>query len=195
MEDVYPYDVWLSTDPDVPYQEIVSGARQVGFIVISEFDARSTILREQTRPERQGLFGLLSVGFMAAALLTVLGFLVYAIVSFQRRFIELGMLRAVGLSVWQMAGYLTGEQALLILTGAGLGSGLGMWASNIFIPYLQIGSDKLSRVPPFVVRIAWSELRTIYAVFGVMFVVAVSALVVLLARMRVFEAVKLGETE
>ena len=70
-----------------------------------------------------------------------------------------------------------------------------MWASNIFIPYLQIGSDKLSRVPPFVVRIAWSELRSIYAVFGIMFVVAVSVLVILLARMRVFEAVKLGETE
>jgi putative ABC transport system permease protein len=195
MEDVYPYDIWLSTDPDVPYQEIVSGARREGFIVITEFDARSTILHEQTRPERQGLFGLLSVGFMAAALLTVLGFLVYAIVSFQRRFIELGMLRAVGLSVWQMAGYLTGEQAFLILTGAGLGSGLGRWASHIFIPYLQIGSDKLSRVPPFEVRIAWSELRNIYAVFGVMFVVAVSVLVMLLARMRVFEAVKLGETE
>jgi len=32
-----------------------------------------------------------------------LGFLVYAVGSFQRRFIELGMLRAVGLSVAQMA--------------------------------------------------------------------------------------------
>ncbi|MGD9101082.1 MAG: ABC transporter permease [Anaerolineae bacterium] len=195
MEDVYPYEVWLSTAPDVHYQEIVDGARQEGFIIVTAFDARSTILEEQTRPERQGLFGLLSVGFLAGAVLTVLGFLVYAIVSFQRRFIELGMLRAVGLSVWQMAGYLTGEQALLILTGAGLGSGLGMWASNLFVPYFQIGSDKLSRVPPFVVRIAWSELRTIYAVFGIMFVVAVSVLVGLLARMRVFEAVKLGETE
>ena len=80
-------------------------------------DARQTILAEQNRPERQGLFGLLSVGFLAAAALTVLGFLVYAVVSFQRRFIDLGMLRAIGLSVSQMSAYLAGEQAILILTG------------------------------------------------------------------------------
>ena len=193
MGGVFSYNVWLTTDPDVPGEAILSGVRELGLIVVTAFDARATILAEQTRPERQGLFGLLSVGFLAAAALTVLGFLVYAVGSFQRRFIELGMLRAVGLSVLQMAGYLAGEQAMLILTGAGLGTGLGVWASSLFIPYFQVGADKTARVPPFVVHIAWSELGTIYAVFGAMFVVAVSVLIVLLVRMRIFEAVKLGE--
>jgi putative ABC transport system permease protein len=63
----------------------------------------------------------------------------------------------------------------------------------LFIPYFQVGADKTARVPPFVVHIAWSELGTIYAVFGAMFVVAVSVLILLLVRMRIFEAVKLGE--
>ena len=193
MDGVFPYNVWLSTDPDVPGEAILAGVRERGLIVVTAFDARATILAEQTRPERQGLFGLLSVGFLAAAALTVLGFLVYAIGSFQRRFIELGMLRAVGLSALQMAGYLAGEQALLVLTGAGLGTGLGVSASSLFIPYYQVGADKTALVPPFVVHIAWSELRTIYAVFGAMFVVAVSVLIALLVRMKVFEAVKLGE--
>lgn len=193
MGGVFPYNVWLTTDSAVPGEVILAGVRELGLIVVTAFDARATILAEQTRPERQGLFGLLSVGFLAAAALTVLGFLVYAIGSFQRRFIELGMLRAVGLSALQMAGYLAGEQALLILTGAGLGTGLGMWASSLFIPYFQVGADKTAQVPPFLVHIAWSELRTIYAVFGAMFVVAVSALIGLLVRMKVFEAVKLGE--
>ena len=193
MGGVFPYNVWLTTDPDVPGEAILSGARKLGLTVVTAFDARSTILAEQTRPERQGLFGLLSVGFLAGAALTVLGLLVYAVGSFQRRFIELGMLRAVGLSARQMAGYLAAEQALLILTGAGLGTGLGVWASSLFIPYFQVGADKTARVPPFVVHIAWSELQTIYAVFGAMFVVAVSVLIALLIRMRIFEAVKLGE--
>jgi putative ABC transport system permease protein len=193
MGGTFPYDVWLATDPAVPGEEIVAGVRDLGLAVASTFDARATIADEQTRPERQGLFGLLSVGFLAAAVLTVLGFLVYAVVSFQRRFIELGMLRAVGLSVGQMASYLAGEQAILILTGGGLGTALGFWASTLFIPYLQVGADKTAQVPPFVVQIAWDQLWTIYAVFGVMFVVAVTVLVVLLVRMKVFEAVKLGE--
>ncbi len=194
MGGVFPYDVWLTTDPDAPGEAIVSGVRELGLTVVAASDARAAILAEQTRPERQGLFGLLSVGFMAAAALTVLGFLVYAVVSFRRRFIELGMLRAVGLSVGQMGLFLTGEQALVILTGAGLGTGLGAWASRLFIPYLQVGADKTVRVPPFQVQLAWGELVNIYAVFGAMFVIAVSVLIALLMRMKVFEAVKLGET-
>jgi putative ABC transport system permease protein len=193
MGGTFPYDVWLATDPGVPGDEIVAGVRDLGLDVATASDARAIIATEQTRPERQGLFGLLSVGFLASAALTVLGFLVYAVVSFQRRFIELGMLRAVGLSVAQMAAYLAGEQAMLILIGGGLGTALGIWASTLFIPYLQVGADKMARVPPFVVQIAWDQLWTIYAVFVAMFVVAVAVLIVLLIRMKVFEAVKLGE--
>ena len=132
--------------------------------------------------------------FRSAAVLTVLGFLVYAVVSFRQRFIELGTLRALGLSVWQMGAFLAGEQAILILTGLGLGTGLGIWTSRLFIPFLQIGSEKTAQIPPFVVQIAWDQLWLIYALFGAMFVLAVSVLVLLLVRMRIFEAVKLGET-
>jgi putative ABC transport system permease protein len=190
----YPYDVWLATDAAVDSGTIVEGVRDLGLVVVTAQDARETILVEQTRPERQGLFGLLSVGFIAAALLTVIGFLVYAVVSFQRRFIELGMLRAIGLSTRQMAAYLAGELAILILTGVALGAGLGIWASTLFIPFFQVGTDKTALVPPFVVQVAWEQLGIILVIFGAMFVLAVAVLVLLLARMRVFEAVKLGET-
>jgi len=190
----YPYDVWLAADASVPGQEIVEGVRDLGLVVVTAQDARETISTEQTRPERQGLFGLLSVGFLAAAGLTVVGFLVYAVVSFRRRLIELGMLRAIGLSVGQMAAYLTGELAALILAGVAAGTGLGVLASALFIPFFQVGDDKTAFVPPFVVQIAWEQLATIYLVFGVMFVIAVTVLAFLLIRMKVFEAIKLGET-
>jgi putative ABC transport system permease protein len=189
----YPYSVWLTTDPAVDGQEIVEDVRGLGFAVVTAQDSRVTIATEQGRPERQGLFGLLSVGFLTAAALTVLGFLVYAVVSFQRRFIELGMLRAIGLSVGQMSAYLAGEQAVLILTGLGIGTALGFIASVLFIPYFQVGSDKVALVPPFIVQIAWSQLGTIYAIFAVMFIVAVVVLSFLLVRMKIFEAVKMGE--
>lgn len=190
----YPYDVWLATDASVPSEAIVEGVRDLGLAVVTDRDARETILAEQTRPERQGLFGLLSVGFVAAAVLTVIGFLVYAVVAFQRRFIELGMLRAIGLSAGQMAAFLTGELAALIAIGVAMGTGLGVWASSLFIPYFQVGDDKTALVPPFVVQVAWEQLGTIYMVYGAMFIISILVLVALLIRMRVFEAVKLGET-
>ena len=194
MGGVYPYDVWLTTDPATSGDRIVAGVRDLGVTVVTADDARQVIDAEQARPERQGVFGLLSVGFLAAATLTVLGFLVYAIVSFRRRFIELGMLRAVGLSVQQMALFLAGEQAIVILTGAGLGTALGVLASQSFIPFLQVGAGKTATVPPFVVQIAWDQLWTIYAVFVAMFLIAVGVLVALLIRMKMFEAIKLGES-
>jgi putative ABC transport system permease protein len=190
----YPYNVWLETDGIRPKNDIVNDVRDLGIIVVTAADARETILDAQLAPERQGVFGLLTVGFLAAASLTVLGFLVYAVVSFQRRFIELGMLRAIGLSVGQMAGYLASEQAMVILVGMGLGTGIGVAASRLFIPFLQIGSGAAAQVPPFIVQIAWDQIVVIYAVFGAMFVAAVLVLIILLVRMKVFEAVKLGET-
>jgi putative ABC transport system permease protein len=186
---MFPYDVWLRLQADADPTAVVEGVRELGLRVVAAGDARGLIVAEQSRPQRQGLFGLLTTGFLAAAGLTVLGFLLYSVVSFRRRFIELGMLRAVGLSVTQMAAFLAGEQALIILTGGAIGTGLGVWASRLFIPFLQVGPQ----TPPFIVRIAWSDLLVIYGIFGAMLAVAVAVLAGLLVRMRVFEAVKLGE--
>ena len=190
----FPYDVWLKADSSVDYEQIVEGIVGLG-LRVADWDAPlPEISEEQRRPGRQGLFGLLSVGFVAAALLTVLGFLLYALFSFRRRFIELGVLRAIGLSARQMTAFLAWELAFLILMGVVAGTGLGAWVSGLFIPYLQIGVGPSAHTPPFVVEIAWSAIVRIYALFGSLFVVALGVLVALLLRMKIFQAVKLGET-
>jgi putative ABC transport system permease protein len=141
---------------------------------------------EQRRPERQGLFGVLSVGFLASAVLTVLGFLLYALFSFRRRFIELGTLRAIGLSTRQLGIFLVCELAFLIILGLSAGTWIGITISDLFIP--------TANTPPFVVEIAWFALTRLYMLFGALFIAAFSVLIVLLMRMKVFEAIKLGET-
>jgi hypothetical protein len=44
------------------------------------------------------------------------------------------------------------------------------------------------------VQIDWSAVARIYVLFGVIFVAALGALGALLLRMKIFQAVKLGET-
>jgi len=190
----FPYDVWLKTDQNVDYDQIAEGVRDLRLNVLNWDAPLIEISAEQQRPERQGLFGVLSVGFMAAAFLTVLGFLLYAFFSFRRRFIELGILRAVGLSAGQMTAFLAWELAFLILVGAAAGTALGAWVSYLFIPYLQVGAGPSARIPPYVVEIAWPAITRIYALFGLLFVAALGVLVALLLRMKIFQAVKLGET-
>jgi putative ABC transport system permease protein len=192
---MFPYQVWLSLDPDFNAESV--GEESLSDINVRIYDLDGTqqaIREEQARPERQGLFGLLSIGFGAAAVLTVFGFLLYALFSFRRRFIELGVLRASGLSSGQMTSFLAWELIFLIGIGGAAGTALGAWVSYLFIPYLQIGADAKSRVPPYLVDIAWPAVFQIYALFGLLFLVTLIILVILLRRMRIFEAIKLGET-
>jgi putative ABC transport system permease protein len=189
-----PYSVWLKTGASHGYEQIVKDVQGLGLTVVKWDAPLRGIAEEQRRPERQGLFGLLSVGFMTAALLTVLGFLLYALFSFRRRTIELGILRAVGLSTGQMTSFLAWELSFLIATGLVAGTVLGAWISNLFIPYLQVGAGSAARVPPFQVEIAWPAIFRMYTLFGLLFLVALVVLVLLLRRMRIFQTIKMGET-
>jgi len=209
---VYPYEVWFKTHPNADQRRIVATVRGLTAlldpgvdpagvvedglnVVVTDWEsAPLEILAQQRRPERQGLFGLLSVGFIASALLTVLGFFLYALASFRRRFIELGVLRAVGLSLKQMTVLLAWELAALILVGMAAGTALGVCVSAWFIPYLQVGVEASSHYPPFVVAIAWPAILRIYLLFALLFLAALAGLTTLLLRMKIFQAVKLGET-
>jgi len=208
----YPYEVWLGTSRAADPETISYAVRGYSILLNQQADqtklernglntivkewssAELNIRAEQRRPERQGLFGLLSVGFVASALLTVLGFLLYALFSFRRRFIEMGMLRAIGLSIQQMTALLAAELAFLVLLGIGVGTGLGVFASRLFVPFLQIGASTQSQYPPFQIEIAWLSIAQIYVLFALLFIAALSALSALLVRMKIFQAIKLGET-
>ncbi|HEX2990638.1 MAG TPA: FtsX-like permease family protein [Anaerolineales bacterium] len=208
----YPHEVWLGTGREADPESIAYAVRGFSILLDQQADQSklvqnglNTIVRdwksaelniraEQRRPERQGLFGLLSVGFVASALLTVLGFLLYALFSFRRRFIEMGMLRAIGLSIRQMTALLAAELAFLVLLGIGVGTALGVFASRLFVPFLQIGASAQSQYPPFQIEIAWLSIAQIYVLFALLFVAALSVLSALLVRMKIFQAIKLGET-
>jgi putative ABC transport system permease protein len=106
----------------------------------------------------------------------------------------MGMLRAIGLSVRQMTSLLAAELAFLVLLGIGVGTALGVFASRLFVPFLQIGASAQSQYPPFQIEIAWLSIAEIYVLFALLFVVALGALSTLLMRMKIFQAIKLGET-
>jgi len=190
----YSYDAWLKLADGAPRTDIETGIKNLGVDFIERGYAPKDTGTERGRPERQGLFGLLSVGFVASAFLTALGFLFYSGLSFQRRFIEFGMLRAIGLSSRQLGALLACEQALILGIGALAGTLIGVSASRLFIPFMQVSSGKHPQTPPFLVEIAWARIGIIYLIFGVMLLGAVAITLLLLRRMKLFQAVKLGET-
>jgi putative ABC transport system permease protein len=190
----YPYEVWSKIAKDVDHDQVIEKLESLSLNVSTSYFSIDQIVEAQNRPERQGLFGLLSVGFTALALLTTLGFLLYAFFSFRRRFIELGILRAIGLSAWQMMVLLGVELAILLGMGLATGTILGIGVSNIFIPYLQVGTEQTAKIPPFLIQIDWTSVFSIYLLFVLLFALALIILSILLLRMKVFQAIKLGET-
>jgi putative ABC transport system permease protein len=189
----YPYDVWINRSADARVDDIASGVRGLGISLVDVRDAATLIREEQTQPRRQGLFGLLSVGFIAAGALTVLGFLLAALIASRRRAIELGVLRALGMSGFQVAIGLVIEQLTLVITGVGAGTGIGLLAATLVVPLLQVGAGPRPGTPPYPPQIAWDQVAIIYVVFAVALLLTLLALSGVLGRMRLFQAIKLGD--
>lgn len=189
----YPYDVWISRAPDAKVDAITSGVRGLGIALVELRDAATLIREEQTQPRRQGLFGLLSVGFIAAGALTLLGFLLSALINARRRTIELGVLRALGMSGAQVAVALLIEQVALVVAGVGAGTGIGLLVARLVVPLLQVGAGEHPGTPPYPPQIAWDQVAVIYVVFAVALLLTLLALSWVLGRMKLFQAVKLGD--
>ena len=188
-----PYRVWLATEEAIDPELLVSSLDDLGYRILSMEDAHSELAEAQARPARVGLFGFLSVGFIAVALLSMLALVIYSALSFRQRFIQLGILRAMGLSTSQLVFSLGGEQVTVTTAGIAAGSYLGLLSSYLFIPFYQIGYDQDDLIPPFIVQIAWDDVAQLVMAMLIMVLVAAVGTLWLLMRMKTFQAVKMGE--
>ena len=192
MGKVVPYEVLLSLAPNASGTAVSNRANQMGYMVKHTYDARLSIQEQQQTPERQGLFGILTAGFFAATALTIIGFVLYSILSFRRRSIELGVLRTLGLSSGQLAAYLILSQLGIVLSGTAAGAGVGILAGRLFIPFFQVTGKLVAEVPAFYIRIAYTELVLVCVSIAAAFAIAIVVMLLFLRRMRAFEAIKLG---
>ncbi len=188
-----PYTVWLATENAVDTEQLTLALDDLGYRVLNVNDTQGLIAKTQQKPERIGIFGFLSVGFVATTILSMLALIIYAVLSFRQRFVQLGVLRAIGLSASQLALSLGSEQILITTTGIAIGSYLGLLSSRLFIPFLQVGYQPTDLVPPFVVLIAWDDVTVIIVVLLLMLLAATISVIWLLMRMKTFQAIKLGE--
>jgi len=188
------YDVWLdlAESPDVP--SLLDGIEKTMTMETRvRGNAPEAIKRKQDQAERVGLFGVLNIGFLTAGLMPGIGFVLYSYASLRRRFIQLGILQAIGLSVSQLVGYLASEQLLLMGIAVSGGAAIGLGTSYLFVPFLQTGASPGGQIPPFQVSIGWAEAGWLSLGFGLVLFLTTLGTIVYLVRLKVFEAVKLGE--
>lgn len=189
-----PYEVWLNTAATASTDEIVGGINRLGVSVVRVRDTQADINQALITPARQGVLGMLSIGFLASSALTVIGFCLFAVFSYRERFIQLGVLRAIGLSIAQMRTSLGLELAGLIVLGVSCGSGIGMFIAILFIPYLPVSTGTGVEILPQITQIAWSKMILVYLLFSLVLLLGLVLLVYFLRKIKIFQAIKLGET-
>ena len=141
----------------------------------------------------QGMNGMLTLGFIASMLISLLGFLIYWIISIQNRTLQFGILRAMGMSLAKVIGMLACEQLLVSGAAIVLGVIVGGMTGDMFIPLLQIMYSAADQVPPFRIMAYGEDYIKVYIVIGIMITLGFMTLWRIISKIRIDQAVKLGE--
>ena len=187
-----PGELWLTVHRATNAQAVLDQVHEIGFRVSSMKDARSLIAEEQSQLLRVGLFGFLSMGFVAVSVLSSLSLITYSFTSFQQRTIQFGILQAIGLTKAQLEWTFILEQFVIITLSAIVGTVLGLYGCRLFLPFFQISYDSTLPLPPPLIVVALREIWKVYAILGITHFCLSFVALGMLKKLRTFRAIKLG---
>jgi putative ABC transport system permease protein len=122
-----------------------------------------------------------------------MGFFLFTLWSLRSRMLQFGVLRSIGLSVQQLLSMLALEQFFTVGVGLAAGTLLGILTSELFLPFQEQNDQFKASIPKFIIISEQADFMKIYLTLGSMLLVGILLLVVVLLRMRLADAVKLGE--
>ena len=190
---VEPYQIWARREPRSSSAEIYAAIEERQLDIISLEDAAQQVVEAKNDPLLQGTNGVLTLGFSVAMLISLVGFVMYWVLTLRARTLQFGVLRAIGMSSRRVLLMLVVEQ--LLITGAAIVAGvaIGRVSAWLFVPLLQVVYAAVDQVPPFRVASEIGDLLRIYVVAGVLLVLGTVLFRTLLARLDIHQALKLGE--
>lgn len=190
---IIPYDVWLLMEDGALTAPIIPVLQDKGVELASIDDMRKELATQSKHPARGGVFGILSLGFLVTIIVSLSGYVLFWFFNLSRRVVQIGILRAMGLSRKQLTGMLLLEQVFTAGLSIGLGIGLGKLTSILFLPFLQTTDNSVNQIPPFRVVFEANDTYKLYIVVAVMMSIGVALLITHIRRLKVHQAVKLGE--
>jgi putative ABC transport system permease protein len=188
-----PYQLWLKMEEGAKVAPIITTLQEKKIEISSVQDVRNELITQGKHPSRGGVFGILSLGFLVSVFVSLFGYILYWFFNLSSRVVQFGVLRAMGLSRRQLTGMLFLEQGFTAGLSILLGIGIGKLTSMLFLPFLQTTENIKTQVPPFRVIFDSRDTLQLYIVVTVMMLTGVGLLFMHIRRLRVHQAVKLGE--
>ncbi len=124
------HDIWMDLDEGVTGEQALAEIDTLGIDVVNRRYASRILADEQAVMERVGVFGTLSISFIAAAVMAAVGLLTYSYASLNERLFQFSVLRAVGLRRSQIIGQVALEYGILTTFGAIMGVLAGTLAAD-----------------------------------------------------------------
>lgn len=190
---VMRYEVWLKMKEGAKVAPLLEQLKHSKIEVASVKDVRNELITQKKHPSRGGVFGILSLGFLVSVLVSLIGYILYWFFNLSSRVVQFGVLRAMGLKRRQLTGMLLLEQLFTAGLSIGLGIGIGKLVSYLFLPFLQTAENVKTQVPPFRVVFEAKDTYQLYSVTLVMVLTGAGLLLLQVRRLRVHQAVKMGE--
>ncbi len=188
-----PYQVWLKMKPGASTNELYEGIDDRQLNITKVLNTRQDLTKAKNDPFLLALNGILTLGFIISIVVSFVGFLLYWILSLKGRTLQNGIMRAIGLSLRQLIGMLGLEQLLTSGIAIVIGVAIGNAASKLFVPNFQMAFNPSSLVPPFKVIFEAIDFFRLYTIVIVMLLLGLGILSYMLSRIKVHQALKLGE--
>ena len=186
-----PYEIWFKNKDSSAY--IYDFAQENGVKFQKFEDVSAEIVSSKNDPVLQGTNGILTVGFIVVLILCSVGFLIYWILSIKSRSLQFGIFRAMGMSMGEVIMMLLNEQ--LYISGLSIATGalVGHLTAKLYMPLIQIAYAASDNALPLELISRQSDNIRLFAVVGVVMLVCMVILGGLISRMKIAQALKLGE--
>jgi len=158
--------------------------------VVSQADVGRSLAAD---PVALGVIGGLSIGFVAAAVFAVVGFIVSASVSARERVTEFALLRALGLSSRQLSVWLSLENAVLAVVSLVAGTLLGLLLAWLVLPFITVTQGATTPYPPVDVEVPWGLVAILVGAGTLALGATVVSLAWLLPRIGLADVLRMSE--
>ncbi len=182
----------LQLSPHASLPAIETALADKGIFTQASLVASTLAGQALSTPEWAGQTGMLTVGFLTALGITILGYLLYAVVLLRGQLSQLGLLFALGLPWGSVLATVAVEQGTLLLFGAAAGAAAGLVAAALFLPLLRPAFTG-PNAPPFLALGPGGALAQVAVVLVALLAIALGALLFSLRRLHVGETLKLEE--
>lgn len=188
-----PYEIWMKKSDGATSTQIYEQMIEEELFVESMKDTDQEIIAAKNDPMLQGTNGTLTLGFIITMTVSFIGFLIYWIFNIRNRTLQFGILRAMGLPKKKLIGMIIAEQ--LLISGSAIVAGvlIGTLASSLYVPLLQVVYSPAEQVPPFMVVSYLSDYLRMFIILLVMLIIGCVVLGVLISKIKMDQALKLGE--